>query len=151
MRKYLLALVALLAPLTAGAQTDTDVFNQMEPDGTTTRRTARPDSLGSHKEIPHGLDVWTEVRRFGDRRPAQPDTLSAGFMNTIFTTGRRGEYNTTGNLGAPRLARIFIDRRTVDEPYDEQFIFAQPFSFFLVQPQDFLFTKIGRASCRERV
>lgn len=140
MRKYLLALVALLAPLAAGAQTDTYVFNQMEPDGTTTRRTARPDSLGSDKEIPHGLYVWTVDRRFGDRRPAQPDTLSAGFMNTIFTTGRRGEYNTTGNLGAPRLARIFIDRRTVDEPYDEQFVFAQPFSFFLVQPQNFLFT-----------
>ena len=57
------------------------------------------------------------------------------FTNTIFTTGLRGEYNTTGNLGAPRTNRIFIDRTE-----DGQFIFTQPYDFFLTPVDQFHFT-----------
>lgn len=90
---------------------------------------------GNNKEIPVGLKVWQVDERFGDRRNAEPDTLSPMFMNTIFTTGLRGEYNTLGNLGSPRINRIFIDRQA-----DGQFIFTQPYDFFIKRPQDFLFT-----------
>ncbi|MBA7489252.1 MAG: hypothetical protein HG422_09555, partial [Prevotella sp.] len=93
------------------------------------------DSLGTDKEIPEGLYVWTIDRRFGDRTPAKPDTLQHMFMNSIFTTGLRGEYNTTGNLGSPRQSRIFIDRKE-----DEKFIFANPYDFVITPVEHFLFT-----------
>ena len=56
-------------------------------------------------------------------------------MNSVFTTGRRGEFNTTGNLGAPRINRIFIDRSL-----PEQFMFPQPYDFFITPVDKFHFT-----------
>ena len=81
------------------------------------------------------MKVWTIDERFGDRKIAQPDTLSEMFMNSFFTTGLRGEYNSLGNLGSPRLNRIFIDRTTQPE-----FIFIAPYDKFVVPPSKFLFT-----------
>ena len=97
---------------------------------------AQRDSLeNGKKRIPRGLSVWTIDRQFGDIIPAEPDTLQHMFMNTVFTSGLYGEYNTTGNLGAPRLNRIFIDRNDEGE-----FIFTHPYDYFLTSPSDFLFT-----------
>ncbi|MBR1462581.1 MAG: putative porin [Prevotella sp.] len=96
----------------------------------------RRDSLGNNgKEIPKGLKVWTVDERFGDRIAAEIDTMSHMFMNTPFTTGMRGEYNTTGNLGAPRINRIFIDRM---QP--AQFMFTQPYDYFITPVEKFHFT-----------
>ena len=96
----------------------------------------RTDSLGhGNKEIPKGLKVWTVDERFGDRRAAEVDTMSHMFMNTPFTTGMRGEYNTTGNLGAPRINRIFIDRLQTG-----QFLFTQPYDYFITPVNQFHFT-----------
>lgn len=64
-------------------------------------RNVRTDSLGSDKEIPKGLKVWTIDERFGDRQEAQVDTLQHMYMNTPFTSGLRGEYNSLGNLARP--------------------------------------------------
>lgn len=100
------------------------------------RSIGRSDSIQSeHKEIPRGLKVWTIDERFGDRKPAVPDTLSYMYMNSNLTYGKRGEYNTLGNLGSPRQNRIFIDRRATSE-----FFFLDPYDMFIVQPQDFQFT-----------
>ena len=93
------------------------------------------DSSGIHREIPKGLKVWTVDERFGDRTPAQIDTLSHMYMNSTFTTGLYGEYNTTGNMGAPRINRIFIDR-----PEYQPFIFTQPYDFFVKPISLFHFT-----------
>lgn len=101
-----------------------------------TNKTVRTDSLGSDKEIPRGLKVWTIDERFGDRQVAQVDTMQHMYMNTTFTSGLRGEYNTLGNLGSPRLNRIFIDRR-LDQG---QFVFTQPYDFILTPVSDFHFT-----------
>lgn len=87
------------------------------------------------REIPIGLKVWTIDERFGERTMSQPDTLQHMFMNSTFTTGLRGEYNTTGNLGAPRINRIFIDRAD-----DGQFIFTSPYDYFITPVNKFLFT-----------
>ncbi|MGN1375448.1 MAG: putative porin [Prevotella sp.] len=87
------------------------------------------------REIPIGLKVWSIDERFGERTTAEPDTLQHMYMNSIFTTGLRGEYNTTGNLGAPRINRIFIDR---DD--DGQFIFTSPYDYFITPVNKFLFT-----------
>ena len=113
-------------------------WNQIDEDGNIDRVGERgngADSLGSNKEVPKGLKVWTVDTRFGDRTPATPDTISHMFMNSIFTTGLRGEYNTLGNLGSPRITRMFIDR-----PMGGQFIFTLPYDFFITPVDRFLFT-----------
>ena len=114
-----------------------DTYNQMDATGNISRRGDKnmKDSLGTHKEIPKGIKVWTVDTRFGDRRLAIPDTVPHMFMNSIFTTGMRGEYNTTGNLGAPRINRIVIDR-----PETGQFIFTQPYDFVVTPVDQFHFT-----------
>ena len=114
-----------------------DQINQMSPDGNINKRSSRnmADSLGTDKEIPKGIKVWTVDQRFGDRRQAELDTMSYMYPNTIFTTGLRGEYNTTGNLGAPRINRIFINRAETD-----QFLFTQPYDYIVSPVDQFHFT-----------
>ena len=97
---------------------------------------ALTDSLGSNKEIPRGMHVWTVDERFGDVRPAAADTLQHMYMNTTFTEGLRGEYNTLGNLGSPRQARIFIDRKNTSS----QFLFANPYDYVISPVDKFHFT-----------
>lgn len=136
MNKILFSAFLFCLSLTALAQDVT--FNQIDPDGTITQRSSQRknvDSLGTDKEIPKGLKVWTIDPQFGDRRAAKPDTMPHMYMNTIFTTGLRGEYNTTGNLGAPRINRIVIDR-----PRTQDFIFTTPYDYFVTPVEDFHFT-----------
>lgn len=122
-------------PLMAWAQFDS--FNQMDEDGNVTRRSTKHnvDSLGTDKEIPKGIKVWTVDERFGDIRKAELDTVPHMFMNTIFGTGLRGEYNTLGNVGTPRINRVFIDRQD-----DGQFLFTQPYDYFVKPVSTFHFT-----------
>ena len=136
MKAKILTLLFFIFPSISFAQFD-DNYNQIDAEGNMTSRnkTNRKDTLKNEKEIPEGIKVWTIDSRFGDRKPAIPDTLSHMFMNTVFTTGLRGEYNTTGNLGAPRINRIFTDRKN-----EGQFIFTQPFYFFITPIGQFHFT-----------
>lgn len=128
-----------IPPIPARAQTNnTDGFNQIDEEGNITNASQRrnqADSLGEHKEIPKGIKVWTVDERFGDRHPAMLDTIPHMYMNTIFTSGLRGEYNTLGNLGSPRINRIFIN-----QPADEQFIFTSPYDYFITPVDAFHFT-----------
>lgn len=136
MKAKILTLLFFIFPSISFAQFD-DNYNQIDAEGNMTshNKTNRKDSLKNEKEIPEGIKVWTIDSRFGDRKAAVPDTLSHMFMNTVFTTGLRGEYNTTGNLGAPRINRIFTDRQN-----EGQFIFTQPFDFFITPIGQFHFT-----------
>ena len=136
MKAKILTLLFFIFPSISFAQFD-DNYNQIDAEGNMTSRnkTNRKDTLKNEKEIPEGIKVWTIDSRFGDRKAAVPDTLSHMFMNTVFTTGLRGEYNTTGNLGAPRINRIFTDRQN-----EGQFIFTQPFDFFITPIGQFHFT-----------
>lgn len=142
MKKNLFSVLFLwLAVVQASAQVPrvrTNDYNSMDPNGnvaTANDRRNRADSTSSHKEIPKGIYVWTVDSRFGDRKAAQLDTLSHMYMNTIFTSGLRGEYNTTGNLGSPRQARVFVDRQV-----GSQFLFTDPYDYFITPVSDFHFT-----------
>ncbi len=140
--KKLTILFSLFVLVANAAMAQTDGTTPYD-DGTFTadgyrnnRNAGRSDSIQSeHKEIPRGLKVWTIDERFGDRKPAVPDTLSYMYMNSNLTYGKRGEYNTLGNLGSPRQNRIFIDR-----PATSEFFFLDPYDMFIVQPNNFQFT-----------
>lgn len=130
-------ILAFLSASPLWAQFDTGDYNSMGPDGVVKNQHNRQgaDSLGTDKEIPEGIHVWTVDPRFGDRVEAKPDTASHMFMNSIFTTGMRSEYNSTGNLGAPRQARLFIDRME-----NNNFIFVNPYDYVVTPVEKFQFT-----------
>ncbi len=137
--KRVLFIIALLFSVsyTFAQFNDNGSYNQIDESGNITKRGGQNkiDSLGSEKEIPKGIKVWTIDKRFGDRTAAVLDTIPHMFMNSIFTSGMMGEFNTTGNLGAPRINRIFIDRNN-----SGQFIFTQPCDYFITPEDKFLFT-----------
>ena len=112
-------------------------FGRGNQKGNGVRMGAQSDSLAHHnKQIPKGVRMWSVDKRFGDITRQQLDTITHLYPNSVFTSGIYGEYNTTGNLGAPRINRIFINRKTEDG----DFLFTRPYSYFTVQPEDFLFT-----------
>lgn len=126
------------ATLPVAAQNDfSNISNNQDSEfGPVDNKRVNPDSLGSNKEIPKGLKVWTIDERFGDRQVAEVDTMQHMYMNTPFTSGLRGEYNTLGNLGSPRINRIFIDR----QPAGGDFLFIHPYDFINTSVSDFHFT-----------
>lgn len=129
--QLLFAMLCMLWMTPAYAQfNDADAFGGGNMEDERNRNDAshifRNDSTKKENEIPIGLKVWTIDNIFGDRTEAEPDTIPEMFMNSIFTTGLRGEYNSTGNLGAPRIARIFTDR----EPMGD-FFFNDAFDYFI--------------------
>lgn len=135
-KKLFVTLFLFLICLSVSAQNFNQLTNTGEFTPAGSSRNSKNDTLSAgNKEIPKGLKVWTVDERFGERTAAVPDTMQHMYMNSIFTTGLRGEYNTTGNLGAPRINRIFIDQK---EP--EQFVFTQPYDYFVTPVNKFLFT-----------
>ncbi len=113
-------------------------LSTVNPDGTVNHLGdggLRDSTSSSSKDIPKGMRVWTVDERFGDRIEAEVDTTQHMFMNTLFTSGLRGEYNTLGNLGAPRENRIFADRQL-----PAQFMFTQPYDYFITPVEQFHFT-----------
>lgn len=139
MKQTLLTIALGLIAIISNAQT----YNQIDEMGDITQRDASGNrNFNKHnndttrnKEIPKGLYVWTVDRKFGDIRPAVPDTMQHLYMNSTFNSGLHGEYNNTGNNYTARESRIVIDR-----PVGEQFIFTQPYSFVMKQPDQLHFT-----------
>ena len=81
--------------------------------------------------IPIGLYQWKVTRRLGNVIPVPIDTLHAGFQNSNDPAGITGQYNYLGNLGAPRMSRIFFDRRE-----ESQFVFTDPYDQSVLRPED---------------
>ena len=129
------SLLFCAATLPVAAQNDFN-YNEDSQFRPQTNRKVNTDSLGSDKEIPKGIRVWTIDERFGDTKAAVVDTLQHMYMNSTFTEGLRGEYNTLGNMGTARLNRIFIDRRNTQG----NFIFTEPYDYIVNPVSDFHFT-----------
>lgn len=129
------SLLFCAATLPVAAQNDFN-YNEDSQFRPQTNRKVNTDSLGSDKEIPKGIKVWTVDERFGDTKAAVVDTLQHMYMNSTFTEGLRGEYNTLGNMGTARLNRIFIDRRNTQG----NFIFTEPYDYIVNPVSDFHFT-----------
>ena len=135
-------LIGLLCSLTPGLAQNT-LNNQF---GTS----ASGRSLGTHdrngnpidttavtdaKSIPIGLYSWKVTRRLGNIVPVPVDTLMSGFPNSNDPAGPTGQYNYLGNLGAPRMSRIFFDRKE-----ESQFFFTDPYDQSVLRPEDVTFT-----------
>ena len=125
--------------ITLGVQAQ--VYNEIDEDGNVTRRDEnrnfnpnKRDTTSTNKEVPKGVWAWTIDRTFGDVTPTPLDTMPHLFQNSIYSTGRYGEYSTVGNNFSPRLNRIFIDR-----PATSQFLFTDTYSYVTKEVEDFHF------------
>jgi len=135
--RLFLLLLAVLAVRPLMAQ---DIYNQIDEMGNVTQRNQNfnkhnNDTTSKNKDIPKGLRVWTVDRKFGNVIPTEPDTLAHLFPNSTFNAGIYGHYNTIGNNYSARESRIFIDRKE-----SSSFIFTDPYSFFMKDPEEFQFT-----------
>ena len=138
---FLSIALAVLFAIQSSAQNPFAGFNAREND--------RLRAAGSHfnreksdsidpNSVPTGYFIWHVDERFGTVRPMRPDTLSYLFQNVNNTGGAYGEYNFTGSLGAPRVARIYNGRQ--DFMMGSQFVFERPYNWFLVPTGRFVFT-----------
>lgn len=137
MQRLIIVLLGLFAIKGLMAQ---DSFNQIDEMGNVTQRNQNfnkhnNDTTSKNKEVPKGMKVWTVDRKFGNVIPAEPDTLHHLFPQSLYNMGKYGEYNTIGNNYSARENRIYIDRKE-----SSSFIFTDPYSFFMRDPDEFQFT-----------
>lgn len=106
--------------------------NQIDP----AMRPQNPDSSNVEIEsLPPKLYMWHVSENLGNITRVPADTVYHLFQNTNLTEGMTGHYNYLGNLGAPRLSRLFFERRD-----NEPTIFMEPLSSFFIRPDEFNFT-----------
>ena len=86
-------------------------------------------------EVPIGVTQWTVDERLGDIISAENnDTVVHMFQWYNETSGYNGEYSYLGNLGAPRLSRLYFNRT------QNGWQFLQPFDFFVGDLHNFRFS-----------
>ncbi|MBR4066858.1 MAG: putative porin [Bacteroidaceae bacterium] len=93
------------------------------------------DSTKKDIIAPKEIHQWNIDRFTGTVIPIDADTMQYMFQNKHLTDGINGEYNYLGNMGTPRMSRIFFNRPT-NTAYD----FLQPFDYFFITPEEFIFT-----------
>ena len=107
--------------------------NQIDPN-------TQPDNLEDStnteiQSLPPKLYMWKLSETLGNRTIIPADTASLNFQSTNLVEGMFGHYNYLGNLGSPRLSRLFFEREE-----SELTIFMAPFSSFFTRPDQVLFT-----------
>ncbi len=148
--KALPAIIALMLalPLNGSAQSYFDV-NDDEGITSSHRSLTTTDQNGDSttttwgrrerkKQIPtpKGVSQWVIDPLLGDSIAAENnDTVVQNFQWWNLTDGKNGEYSFLGNLGAPRLSRIYLHRDDAD-----QLLFLQSYDFFLKGVKDFRFS-----------
>ena len=140
MRRILLTYILLfvLGLLAAQAQRPLNTLDNRDRYGNQVDPSTQPDSLDTGTDvqsIPPKLYMWQLSETLGNRTIVPADTLALNFQNTNLVGGMTGEYNFLGNLGSPRLSRIFFNRQD-----DEPTLFMAPYSSFFVRPDQVFFT-----------
>lgn len=119
---------------TLGPMNNRDQYgNQVDPN-------TLPDNLEDStnveiQSLAPKLYMWKLSETLGERTIIPADTINLNFQNTNLVEGMFGHYNYLGNLGSPRMSRIFFERRD-----NEPTIFMEPFSSFFVRPDEAKFT-----------
>ena len=140
MRRILLTYILLfvLGLLAVQAQQPFNTLDNRDRYGNQVDPSTQPDSLDTGTDvqsIPPTLYMWKLSETLGNRTIVPADTLALNFQNTNLVGGMTGEYNFLGNLGSPRLSRIFFNRQD-----DEPTLFMAPYSSFFVRPDQVFFT-----------
>jgi len=132
---FFLQLVALYPAQGQDVRQLSDTGNGLDPTGIGNGSSeSRRDSTVSDRKTPKDVRAWTVTSTLGEVVPTEPDTVINRFQNVHFTDGINGEYNHLGNMGSPRLSRIFFHR-----PFGDEYLFADPMDYFLTSPDQFRF------------
>ena len=88
--------------------------NQIDPN-------TQPDNLEDStnteiQSLPPKLYMWKLSETLGNRTIIPADTASLNFQSTNLVEGMFGHYNYLGNLGSPRLSRLFFEREESNLP-----------------------------------
>ena len=97
-----------------------DGFMNMDPD---------KDSTVVERTVSKEYHQWTINTSTGLPDSIDPDTLHHSFHNVHLTEGMLGTYSHLGNMGSPRLSRLWFER---EDP--EDFIFDAPYDFWVKSP-----------------
>lgn len=104
-------------------------------------RTGRGKTWGrserkKEEPVPIGVSQWRVDELYGDSLGAENmDTVVHNFQFWNMTEGANGEYTILGNLGSPRLSRLFLHRNATDP-----FIFIRQYDYFLNGQDGFRFS-----------
>lgn len=103
-----------------------DGFMNVEPgkDSTVVERTVSKD-----------YSQWVINTETGLPEMIEPDTLTHLFHNVHLTEGLLGTYSHLGNMGSPRLSRLYFEREGSGD-----FVFDAPYDFWIKNAPDFRFT-----------
>lgn len=94
------------------------------------------DTSKVDQTVPTEFHQWRIDDRLGTVHPEVfNDTLSHFFQNFNNNDGYLGDYNHLGNLGSPRLSRIFLDREL-----PSTHLFLDHYDYFHTTPSSLLFT-----------
>ena len=85
-------------------------------------------------KVPVDVKSWTIDGKYGNIVPAIVDTLHHQYQNNNLSEGMNGHFNHLGNLGSPRINRIFYERQD-----EHQFMFINPMDQFFVDTDKFKF------------
>jgi len=104
---------------------DLDGESMDEMRGTNRLSWGRDTTSTGEKEIPIGIFQWKIDPVLGTVIPSEnEDTVPHLYSNFNNTDGYNGEYSYLGNLGSPRLSRIYLNRN-----YTAPFLFVQPYDY----------------------
>lgn len=128
----------LLLPCFAGAQStlsqNQDGFNGETMDGFMNMDPDK-DSTVIERTVSHDYYQFRINTNTGLAEIIEPDTLHHSFHNVHLTEGMFGTYSHLGNMGSPRLSRLWFERK---QPKD--FIFDAPYDYWIKDAADFRFT-----------
>ncbi len=94
------------------------------------------DKDEEEEPLPVGVFQWKLAPRLGTIIEAENnDTVVHNFQNYNNTEGYTGQYSMLGNLGSPRLNRIYLNRGAISN-----LLFLDPLSFFRESLSEFRFT-----------
>lgn len=80
---------------------------------------------GGKKVVPTSIRAWVLDEVYGNMTSVPVDTIHHQYQNSNLPEGINGHYNTLGNLGSPRMSRIYIER-----PDMLDFMFLTPMDQF---------------------
>ena len=103
-----------------------DGFMNMDPD---------KDSTVVERTVSHDYSQFVINTQTGLPEDIQPDTLHHSFHNAHLTEGYFGTYSHLGNMGSPRLSRLYFERQE-----SKDFIFDLPYDYWIKDAADFRFT-----------
>lgn len=110
-------------------ESNTDLSMDSRPDSADTS-----SSKDKKKVVPNDVRAWHVDEIYGNITPTHVDTLHHMFMNTDLPEGLHGQYHTLGNVGSPRLSRIFMQRADMPD-----FLFTWAYDMFFVPTERFRF------------